>query len=45
MKRSCPEENFFYLIKELKAFRTLAISLFSQKKRRWKFLEISKIIF
>jgi hypothetical protein len=32
MKRSCPENNFFYVIKELKAFRTLAKSLFSKKK-------------
>jgi hypothetical protein len=45
MKRSCPASEIFHVIEELKAYRTLAKSLFFPKNRRWKFFEISKRVF
>jgi hypothetical protein len=45
MKRSCPTNEFCYVIEELKTYRALAKYLFFQKNRRWKFFENSKRVF
>jgi hypothetical protein len=45
MKRSCPANEFFYVIEELKAYSTLAKSLFLQKTEAENFFENSKRVF
>jgi hypothetical protein len=45
MKRSCPANEFFYVIEELKVFRALAKSLFSKKNEGGHFLKFQKEFF